>query len=221
MRIGRGERTSLTSKSSTLPAGTLFKWNSFPYGLPILTSQTPARLYSTSPPNGRTHGTLTHLTPSGHAQMVSVSAKEPTLRKAIAQCRVNFSKHDTLALVRANQMKKGDVLQIARIAGIMAAKRTSDLIPLCHPLPLDHIQVEAEAFGEASSPDAGIRITATVTCHGKTGVEMEALTAASVAAMTVYDMCKAVDRAMSIDALCIVHKEGGQSGTWALGRDPD
>lgn len=170
-----------------------------------------ARLYSTTPLHGNTHSTLTHLTPSGHAQMVSIGSKETTRRQAVAQCRVNFSQQATLALVRADQMKKGDVLQIARIAGIMAAKRTSDLIPLCHPLALDHIHVEAEA---CDSPHAGIRITATVTCHGKTGVEMEALTAASVAAMTVYDMCKAVDRAMVIDGLCIVRKEGGKSGTW-------
>ncbi len=139
--------------------------------------------------------------------MVDVSAKPVTARAARAQCRV-MMRPETLAVIRAGTAKKGDVLGVARLAGIMAAKRTSELIPLCHPLPIDAVQVQLE------SDDTGVEITATVRTTGRTGVEMEALTAASVAALTVYDMCKAIDRGMRVENLRVVFKEGGASGTY-------
>ncbi len=139
--------------------------------------------------------------------MVDVSAKPVTARAATARCRV-MMRPETLAVIRAGTAKKGDVLGVARLAGIMAAKRTSELIPLCHPLPIDAVQVELE------SDDTGVEITATVRTTGRTGVEMEALTAASVAALTVYDMCKAIDRGMRVENLRVVFKEGGASGTY-------
>ncbi len=139
--------------------------------------------------------------------MVDVSAKPVTARVATARCRV-MMQAETLAVIRAGTAKKGDVLGTARLAGIMAAKRTSELIPLCHPLPIDAVQVELEAGA------AAVEIAATVRTMGRTGVEMEALTAASVAALTVYDMCKAIDRGMRVEALRLVFKEGGASGTY-------
>ena len=139
--------------------------------------------------------------------MVDVSAKPETARSASAKVSV-LMQPDTLALVRSGQAKKGDVLGTARLAGIMAAKRTADLIPLCHPLPIAAVTLDLEP-GEHS-----VEITATVRTTGRTGVEMEALTAASVAALTVYDMCKAMDRAMRIDGLRVVHKSGGKSGVF-------
>ncbi len=146
--------------------------------------------------------------------MVDVSAKPVTARVATARCRV-VMQPGTLAVIRDGTAKKGDVLGTARLAGIMAAKRTSDLIPLCHPLPIDAVQVELEAGGTA------VEIAATVRTTGRTGVEMEALTAASVAALTVYDMCKAIDRGMRVEDLRVVFKDGGASGTydanWACG----
>ncbi len=151
--------------------------------------------------------TLTHFDSEGRAVMVDVSAKPVTLRVATARCRVTMQP-ETLAVIRAGTAKKGDVLGTARLAGIMAAKRTSELIPLCHPLPIDAVQVALEADG------AGVEITATVRTTGRTGVEMEALTAASVAALTVYDMCKAIDRGMQVENLRVVFKDGGASGTY-------
>jgi cyclic pyranopterin monophosphate synthase len=148
---------------------------------------------------------FSHFDSSGHAAMVDVSAKPVTDRTATARVRV-LMQPATLAMVREGTAKKGDVLGAARIAGIMAAKRTSELIPLCHPLPISAVRLELSADGEA------VEITATVRTTGQTGVEMEALTAASVAALTVYDMCKSVDRGMRIDALRLVHKAGGKSG---------
>ncbi len=139
--------------------------------------------------------------------MVDVSAKPVTVRVATARCRV-VMQAETLAVIRAGTAKKGDVLGIARLAGIMAAKRTSELIPLCHPLPIDAVQVELDAGGPA------VEIAATVRTTGRTGVEMEALTAASVAALTVYDMCKAIDRGMRVEDLRVVLKDGGASGTY-------
>ena len=142
--------------------------------------------------------------------MVDVSAKPVTARTATARVRV-VMEAATLAMIEAGTAKKGDVLGVARIAGIMAAKRTADLIPLCHPLPIAAVVVEL-------TPDrAGnaIEIAATVRTTGQTGVEMEALTAASVAALTVYDMCKAVDRGMRIEGLRVVHKAGGKSGAFS------
>lgn len=150
--------------------------------------------------------------------MVSISSKASTSRVAVAACTVRFSSPLALQLIRANQMKKGDVLGVARVAGIMAAKRTPDLIPLCHPIPISHVGVELEeAQGNgAGDHQHGLEVRATVECDGKTGVEMEALTAASTAALTVYDMCKAVDKGMVIEGLRVVLKDGGKSGRWEM-----
>jgi cyclic pyranopterin phosphate synthase len=151
---------------------------------------------------------LSHLDEQGNARMVDVSAKVQTLRKAVASAFVRM-KPETLALIQSGGIAKGDVFATARIAGILAAKRTPELIPLCHPIPLTFVSVELVAV-----PPDGMRITATVEAMYKTGVEMEALTAASVAALTVYDMCKAVDRSMQIEQVRLEHKSGGKSGTF-------
>ncbi len=152
---------------------------------------------------------LTHFDAQGHAAMVDVSDKAVTARTATARARV-LMQAETLALIERGEAKKGDVLGVARLAGIMAAKRTADLIPLCHPLPIAAVTVDL-----VPDPAAGaVEITATVRTTGQTGVEMEALTAASVAALTVYDMCKAVDRGMRIESLRVVHKAGGNSGAF-------
>ena len=137
--------------------------------------------------------------------MVDVGAKSITQRIATARARVTMLPA-TAALIRSGGAKKGDVLGVARIAGIMASKRTAELIPLCHPLPLSAVSLELEVTGTA------VEIAATVSTTGQTGVEMEALTAASVAALTVYDMCKSVDRGMRIEAVRLTHKSGGKSG---------
>lgn len=150
---------------------------------------------------------LTHLDQSGRATMVDVSHKDDTHRVAIARGMVRM-KPETLQLIVENRMKKGDVLTLAEVAGTMAAKRTSDLIPLCHPLLLDKIDVVCTP-DEANS---AIEIEAQVRVNGKTGVEMEALTAVSVAALTIYDMAKAVDRGMRLTDIRVVYKEGGKSG---------
>ncbi len=150
-------------------------------------------------------GGLTHFDARGNAAMVDVSAKPVTARSATARARVSMEPA-TAALIREGRAKKGDVLGVARLAGIMAAKRTAELIPLCHPLPITAIAVDLAADA------TGVEIEATVQTTGQTGVEMEALTAASVAALTVYDMCKAVDRGMRVEALRVTHKEGGKSG---------
>jgi cyclic pyranopterin phosphate synthase len=139
--------------------------------------------------------------------MVDVSAKPVSVRSATARARVTMQAA-TLALIASGSAKKGDVLGVARLAGIMAAKRTAELIPLCHPLPIDAVSLELAADPAGPAVD----IEATVRTTGRTGVEMEALTAASVAALTVYDMCKSVDRGMRIEALRVVHKAGGKSG---------
>jgi len=149
---------------------------------------------------------LTHFDASGQAAMVDVGAKPETERTATARARITM-RPATLDLIRSGGAKKGDVLGVARLAGIMAAKRTADLIPLCHPLPITAVAVDLVPDGA----DA-VEITATVRTTGRTGVEMEALTAASVAALTVYDMCKAVDRGMRVDGLRVVAKSGGKSG---------
>jgi cyclic pyranopterin phosphate synthase len=151
---------------------------------------------------------LTHFDEAGRAAMVDVSAKAETSRTAVARGRIVMAP-ETLALIQAGQVGKGDVLGVARLAGIMAAKRTSDLIPLCHPLLISKVSVELTP----APPDA-VEIEATVKLTGQTGVEMEALTAVSVAALTVYDMCKAADRGMRIEAVRLVHKSGGKSGTY-------
>jgi cyclic pyranopterin phosphate synthase len=150
---------------------------------------------------------LTHFDAEGRAVMVDVTDKPETDRIATARARITM-RPETIAVIRAGTAKKGDVLGTARLAGIMAAKRTPDLIPLCHPLPLTSVRVDLEAEEES------VEIAATVRTTGRTGVEMEALTAASVAALTVYDMCKAIDRGMRIEGLRVVHKEGGQSGVF-------
>jgi cyclic pyranopterin phosphate synthase len=150
---------------------------------------------------------LTHFDEQGRAVMVDVSAKPETVRRATAAGAVVMAP-ETLRTIRDGGVKKGDVLAVARLAGIMAAKRTPDLIPLCHPLPLSSVVVDLEP--DEALP--GVRITATVRLTGRTGVEMEALTAVSVAALTVYDMCKAIDRSMRIDSVRLVRKEGGRSG---------
>ncbi len=150
---------------------------------------------------------LTHLDEHGRARMVDVSHKPDTTRTAIARGEVHMTKA-TLDLIRAGQIKKGDVLTVAQIAGITASKRTSDLIPLCHPLPLSKIDVSLTL--DDSLP--GVVITATAKTVGKTGVEMEALTAVSVAALTVYDMAKAAEKTMRIQNIRLLEKHGGQSG---------
>jgi len=150
---------------------------------------------------------LTHFDQAGNAAMVDVTDKKVTDRTATAQVSVVMAPA-TLAMIQAGSARKGDVLGVARLAGIMAAKRTSDLIPLCHPLPITSVKVDLEPVPAESA----VAITAIVRTTGQTGVEMEALTAASVAALTVYDMCKAVDRGMRIDGLRVTHKAGGKSG---------
>ena len=152
-------------------------------------------------------GGFTHFDASGNATMVDVSAKPVTDRTATARAQVVMDP-ETLAMIEAGTAKKGDVLGVARLAGIMAAKRTAELIPLCHPLPITAVVVDLTADRDTNA----IAIAATVRTTGQTGVEMEALTAASVAALTVYDMCKAVDRGMRIEGLRVVHKAGGKSG---------
>jgi cyclic pyranopterin phosphate synthase len=150
---------------------------------------------------------LTHLDEQGRARMIDVGHKPDTQRIAIARGEVQM-KRETLELIRAGQLKKGDVLTVAQIAGISASKRTSELIPLCHPLPLTKVDVDFTL--DDSIP--GVSITATATTVGKTGVEMEALTAVSVAALTVYDMAKAAEKTMRIQNIRLVEKHGGQSG---------
>jgi len=150
---------------------------------------------------------LTHIDESGRASMVDVGAKEDTARTAIARGEI-VMKPETLALIRAGAIKKGDVLMVAQVAGIMAAKKTSDLIPLCHPIALTKVDVDLKL--EEALP--GIQITATASTIGKTGVEMEALTAVSVAALTIYDMAKAAEKTMRIQNIRLVEKHGGKSG---------
>ncbi len=152
---------------------------------------------------------LTHLDETGRARMVDVSAKGDTVRIATARGRV-LMRRETLDLIRTGGMTKGDVLAIAQVAGVMGAKRTSDLIPLCHPLPITGVEIRFELDDAASA----VEITAIARIVGKTGVEMEALTAVSTAALTVYDMCKAVDKDMVIDGIRLVHKVGGKSGEY-------
>ena len=154
---------------------------------------------------------LTHFDGEGHAHMVDVSDKAVTSRIATAENYIKMQQ-ETFDIITEGRAKKGDVLGVARLAGIMAAKKTSDLIPLCHPLPITSVSVELEP--DASLP--GIRITATVKTTGQTGVEMEALTAASVTALTVYDMSKAVDKTMEIGGLRVTLKDGGKSGRHTL-----
>ena len=150
---------------------------------------------------------LTHLDPLGRARMVDVTPKEPTHRRAMARCRVNM-KPETTAMVASNAVTKGDVLAVARVAGIQAAKQTPNMIPLCHQLTVGSIYVNVNIG------DDHIEIEAQVETVDRTGVEMEALTACAVAALTIYDMCKSTDRSMSIGDLALWEKTGGRSGIW-------
>lgn len=152
---------------------------------------------------------LTHFNSAGNAQMVDIHAKNITQRQAIASGRI-VMQPQTLQLIIDGQHKKGDVLGIARIAGIMASKKTADLIPLCHPLALTHVSIEFEL----DIPQAAIECQATTATQGQTGVEMEALLAVQIALLTIYDMCKAVDRGMVISAVQLQAKSGGKSGNW-------
>ena len=149
---------------------------------------------------------LTHFDKAGSARMVDVSEKEVTVRTAVAEGEINMSA-ETMRLIREGQLSKGDVLQVARIAGVMGAKATPDLIPLCHPIPLDKVEVEFEELDEST-----LKVQATARATFKTGVEMEALTAATIAGLTVYDMCKSADRAMTLGPFYLVEKTGGKSG---------
>jgi cyclic pyranopterin phosphate synthase len=152
---------------------------------------------------------FTHLDEQGRPRMVDVGDKAPTRRIAVAEGRISMSA-ETLSAIVQGRTPKGSVLTIAQLAGIMGAKRTADLIPLCHPLPLTSVEVDV-----APEPDgSGLRVTATARVEGKTGVEMEALTAVSCALLTVYDMCKARDRGMVIGGIRLLRKEGGRTGTW-------
>jgi cyclic pyranopterin monophosphate synthase len=159
--------------------------------------------------------TLTHFDGTGNARMVDVGAKEITERVAVARACVTMQAA-TLKLIATKKAKKGDVLAVAQLAGIMAAKKTPDLIPLCHPLALSSVDVKLTLDAKRKAVD----IEATCKLEGRTGVEMEALTAASVAALTVYDMCKSVDRGMVISGVKLVHKSGGKSGTWNISSPP-
>ena len=157
---------------------------------------------------------LTHLDENGAARMVDVGAKAETERVAVAQATVSMQAH-TLELLDQGGHKKGDVLAVARVAGIQAAKKCSDLIPLCHPLMLNAVEVSFRS----NSRDSCLHIEASCRVSGKTGVEMEALTAVSVAALTIYDMCKAVDRGMEINGVGLLSKHGGKSGDWQRATD--
>ena len=152
---------------------------------------------------------LNHFDKAGNAVMVDVSQKDSTERVAIAQGRISM-KQETLRIIEEGKIGKGDVLGVARVAGIMAAKKTWELIPMCHPLMLTKCSVDFAIEIESSS----IKVTATVKTMGQTGVEMEALTAVSVAALTIYDMCKAIDKDMVIGDICLLEKMGGKSGKW-------
>ncbi len=152
---------------------------------------------------------LTHFDEYGQAHMVNVGEKAVTARQAIAEGRILMAP-ETLAMIEAGTHRKGDVIGIARIAGIMAAKKTADLVPLCHPLALTRVALEITP--ERAS--CGVRCLATVETRGQTGVEMEALMAVQIALLTVYDMCKAVDRGMTMEGIRLLHKSGGQSGDW-------
>lgn len=158
-------------------------------------------------------GRLTHLDETGAARLVDIGAKAATARRAVASGRITMAPQ-VLAAIRAGNAPKGDVLSAARIAGIMAAKRTGELIPLCHPLGLEAVDIDFD-YEERGGSQVAIRVTATASLTGKTGVEMEAMTAVSVALLTIYDMAKALDKAMVIDNVRLIAKSGGKSGDWS------
>ncbi len=155
---------------------------------------------------------LSHFNNAGEAHMVDIGPKDTTHRIAVAEGRIRMQP-TTVQHIVSGDHKKGDVLGVARIGGIMAAKKTAELIPLCHPLALTRVEIDFEVLPQ----DDAVRCQATVETHGQTGVEMEALTAVQVALLTIYDMCKAVDRGMTMDGVRLVRKSGGKSGTWTLG----
>jgi cyclic pyranopterin monophosphate synthase len=159
--------------------------------------------------NRVTSGKLTHFDEQGSARMVDVSGKSETAREAVATGRVTMQP-ETLSLILDRKVAKGDVFGVARIAGIMAAKKTSEIIPLCHPLSLSSIEIEFEP----DHPGSSVRIRSVVRTTGRTGVEMEALTAVSAAALAIYDMCKSADRSMVLGEICLIKKTGGKSGTY-------
>jgi cyclic pyranopterin monophosphate synthase len=161
--------------------------------------------------------TLTHFDAQGQAHMVDVAAKAATHRIAVASGRIEMLAN-TLAVIQAGNAKKGDVLGIARIAGIQGAKKTSDLIPLCHPIALTRVAVDLDVVPESATMAAHVTCTATAETVGPTGVEMEALTAVQVALLTIYDMCKAVDRGMTITDVKLLEKHGGKSGSFVAGK---
>jgi cyclic pyranopterin phosphate synthase len=163
-------------------------------------------------PAARTSSRLTHVAPDGSVRMVDVGAKPATRRRAVAEARLKLSPA-AFAALRAGTIAKGDALTTAQIAGIAAAKKTSELIPLCHPVPLTHVAVMLTLHGRGE-----VRIRCETACVGATGVEMEALTGAAVAALTVYDMCKALDRRITIASVQLLEKSGGRSGTFKRGR---
>jgi cyclic pyranopterin phosphate synthase len=166
--------------------------------------------YVTATINRRTKmNNLTHFNQSGEATMVNIGDKDSTLRKAVAAGRICMQAQ-TLEMIRKGEHGKGDVLGVARIAGIMGAKKTADLIPLCHPLAITKVSVDFRVLAESNS----VVCAAEVQTHGQTGVEMEALTAVQVALLTIYDMCKAVDRGMEMHDIGLIHKSGGKSGEW-------
>lgn len=158
---------------------------------------------------------LSHLDEKGNARMVNIGEKAITERVAVAQAEIRMQPQ-TLAMICEGTMPKGDVFACARIAGIMAAKRTFEWIPMCHPLPIESVSIDFE-----TEEPVCLRVKATLKCHWKTGIEMEALTAASVAALTVYDMCKAVDRGMVIQNICLLEKTGGKSGHYIRNREEE
>ncbi len=157
-------------------------------------------------------GELTHVGPGGEARMVDVGEKDPTPRRARASGYIRMQS-GTLALIEGNQLEKGDVVSVARVAGVMAAKKTADLIPLCHPLPLTDIQIDVAVDRDLP----GLRVSAETATIGRTGVEMEAIVAVMVTLVTVYDMGKAHDRGMVISEIRLEHKSGGKSGSWTRG----
>ena len=156
-------------------------------------------------------GGLSHIDESGKARMVDVGGKDITERVAVAGCEVHMQQA-IFDLIKSGGFDKGDVLGVARIAGVMAAKKTSDLIPLCHPIALTQVTIDFDDLDDG----IGLSVTSTARTTGRTGVEMEALTGVSIAALTVYDMCKAVDRAIRIDGLRLLSKSGGKSGDWQV-----
>jgi cyclic pyranopterin monophosphate synthase len=163
---------------------------------------------------------LTHFDAAGQAHMVDVGSKAATHRVAVASGVIRMQA-ETLALIQDGSAKKGDVIGIARTAAIMATKRTAELIPLCHPLPITRVAVGFEWVAADAATRPGVRCTATVESHGRTGVEMEALTAVQIGLLTVYDMCKAADRGMEIGEVRVLEKHGGKSGSWsAPGQEP-